>query len=27
VARRIASCLDALVAGTVAALENGSPAA
>jgi len=27
VARRIASCLNALVAGTVAALENGSPAA
>ena len=26
VARRIASCLDALAAGTVAALENGSPA-
>ena len=27
VARRIAACLDAVAAGTVAALENGSPAA
>ncbi len=26
-ARRIAACLDAAEAGTVAALENGSPAA
>jgi 8-oxo-dGTP diphosphatase len=26
-ARRVASCLDAVAAGTVAALENGSPAA
>jgi ADP-ribose pyrophosphatase YjhB (NUDIX family) len=26
VARRIAACLDALAAGTVASLENGSPA-
>ncbi len=26
-ARRIAACLDAVAAGTVAALENGSPAA
>jgi 8-oxo-dGTP diphosphatase len=26
-ARRVASCLEALAAGTVAALENGSPAA
>jgi len=25
-ARRVASCLDAVAAGTVAALENGSPA-
>jgi 8-oxo-dGTP diphosphatase len=27
IARRIAACLDALAAGTVASLENGSPAA
>jgi hypothetical protein len=27
VARRVASCLDAVAAGTVVALENGSPAA
>jgi 8-oxo-dGTP diphosphatase len=26
-ARRVASCLDAVAVGTVAALENGSPAA
>jgi hypothetical protein len=26
-ARRIAACLEAVAAGTVAALENGSPAA
>ena len=26
-ARRVASCLDAVAAGTVASLENGNPAA